>query len=63
MTNEPPASPQIYDPAESSGIPSADPRESEERLRAVFTTTDDAIVMIDEPGVIKSINPAPERGQ
>jgi PAS domain S-box-containing protein len=36
-------------------------RESEERLRAIIDTAVDAIVVIDEKGLIQSINPATER--
>jgi PAS domain S-box-containing protein len=36
-------------------------RESEERLRAIIETAVDSIVVIDEKGLIQSINPATER--
>ncbi len=36
-------------------------RESEERLRAIIETAVDAIIVIDEKGLIQSINPATER--
>ena len=45
----------------SSGAAIAAAREREERLRSITRTAPDAIVIIDESGIIDTVNPAAER--
>ena len=45
----------------SSAAAIAAAREREERLRSITRTAPDAIVIIDESGVIDTVNPAAER--